>query len=87
MKMPELVSLPDDEYKIIMKILMDWLLIGLGAVLLFVITTLMVYFKLGNDIILGFLMIIQLGIIPVAAFYYLKSRKLIKRSRSRARNT
>ena len=31
-----------------------------------------------------FLMIIQLGIIPVAAFYYLKSRKLIKELRRRA---
>lgn len=85
MKMPELVPLSDDEYKILMKLVRDWLLLGLWAILLFIIATVMVYFKLGNRIILGFLMIIQLCIIPVAIFYYLKNRKLIKELRTRAR--
>lgn len=82
--MPELVPVSDDDYKSIMKIVRNWTLLALGAVLLFIITTLMVNFKLGNRIILGFLMIIRLGIIPVAAFYYLKARKLIKELRRRA---
>lgn len=83
----ELIPISDDEYESLMKIIRNWTLLALGAVLLFVITTLMVNFKLGNRIILGFLMIIQLGIIPVAAFYCLKNRKLIKELRRRARNT
>lgn len=85
--MPELVPLSDDEYKILMKLVRDWLLLGLGAILLFVITQLLVYFKLIDYTILGFLMILQLGIIPVVAFYCLKNWKLIKRLRNRARNT
>lgn len=84
MNMPELVPVSDDEYKSIMKIVRNWTLLALGAVLLFVITTLMVNFKLGNRIILGFLMIIQFSIIPVAFFYYLKARKLLKELRRRA---
>lgn len=85
--MPELVPLSDDEYESLMKLMINWLLIGLGAVLLFVITQLLVYFKLIDHTMLGFLMIIQLGIIPVAVFYCLKVQKLIKRLRNRARNT
>lgn len=84
--MPELVPLSDDEYESLMKLMINWLLIGLGAVLLFVITQLLVYFKLIDHTMLGFLMIIQLGIVPVAAFYCLKLRKLIKELKSRARN-
>jgi len=83
----ELVPISGDEYEILMKLVRDWLLIGLGAVLLSLIIMSMVYLKIGNHIILGFLMIIQLGIIPVAIFYYLKNRKLIKRLRTRARIT
>ncbi len=85
--MPELVPLSDDEYKSLMKIVRNWFLMGMGAVLLFVITMLIVYFKLGNDIILGFLMIIQFGLIVVAILYILKNMKLINRLRNRARNT
>ncbi len=83
----ELVPLSDDEYKSLMKIVRNWFLMGMGAVLLFVITMLIVYFKLGNDIILGFLMIIQFGLIVVAILYILKNMKLINRLRNRARNT
>lgn len=52
----ELVPLSDDEYESLMKIMMNWFLIGIGAVLLFIITAVMVNFKLGNRIILGFYM-------------------------------
>lgn len=86
MKMPELIPVSGDEYKCLLKIMRNWTLMGLGAVLLFVITILIVYFKLGNDIILGFLMIIQFGLIVVAIIYLLKNRKLIMRLRNRARN-
>lgn len=84
--MPELVPLSDDEYESLMKLMTNWLLIGLGALLLFVITQLLVYFKLIDHTMLGFLMIIQIGIFPVAFLYYLKVRKLLKEMETRARN-
>lgn len=83
----ELILVSDDEYKKLMKIMRYWLLMGLGAVLLFIITMLLVYFKVGNHIIVGFLMIIQFGILVVAISYILKNRKLINELRNRVRNT
>lgn len=81
--MTELIPVSDDDYRNLMKIARNWLLMGLGAILLFVITMLLLYFKLSNRMILGFLMVIQFSIIPVAFLYYLKNRKYFKELRHR----
>jgi hypothetical protein len=70
----------EDEYlKLIKKQIRNWCLIGIAGTILYIITCISVYYRIGWFQLQLLLLFIQLITIGIALRYFLKNRKLIVR--------
>jgi hypothetical protein len=70
----------EDEYlKLIKKQIRNWCLIGVAGTILYIITCISVYYRIGWFYLQSLLLAINLITIGIAFRYYLKNREIIMR--------
>jgi len=74
-----LITIHDAETEDILKIMKKWLLLGVGSVILLILTLLLIYYDnhaFVPKIVNQALAVIQFSFIIIATIYYLKLRRL-----------